>query len=295
MPYGYNAFYDLGRNVAAVARGAQNGSAALANIASTFIDAFNPIGGSDNWLNIVSPTLLDPVVDIERNRDFADRPIMPDQPQYDTPKPDSQRYWGSVSPLLKVTADKLNEITGGNHFQPGAIDVSPETMEHWANFVGGAAGAFVKRALVDLPAKLATGDDIVPNDIPFARKVVGRNFEGAGLGAFYERAEEIEGVFDAVKGLREEGAYEQAADAQAENRDLLALRNLATKVRKNLRDIRRQIQAVAEIDGIDATERRRRTDALEARRKAELDAFNKAYVERVKKPRERERAIVPVE
>jgi hypothetical protein len=295
MPYGYNALYDFGRNLGSLARGAQTGSATLGNIASTFADAFNPIGGTESWLNLISPTLIDPVVDLAQNEDYAGRPIMPEQPQYGTPIPDSQRYWGSVNPLLRVVADKLNEMTGGNHFKSGAIDVSPETLEHFSTFVGGAAGSFLKRTFVDLPAKIVAGEAIEANDIPFVRKVAGEIQESADIGDFYDRAEEIEAAHEEIKGLREEGRADEANEAQADSRDLLSLRSLASSVRKQLKSIRKSIAAVSEMPAIDAAERRKRLDDLAKLRKAAIDTFNRAYVERVKKPKQRDRALVPVE
>jgi hypothetical protein len=60
----------------------ERGMTAIADWAKGLLDAFNPVGGSNSLLNLISPTITDPIVDLVRNRDFADKPIMPDEKQF---------------------------------------------------------------------------------------------------------------------------------------------------------------------------------------------------------------------
>jgi hypothetical protein len=72
---------------------------------------------------------------------------MPEQLPLGTPKPESELYFKSVSPMAKAAAKKLNEFGGGNEFVSGQVDVgplkvgtdvSPEAMEHMVTaFTGG--------------------------------------------------------------------------------------------------------------------------------------------------------------
>jgi hypothetical protein len=178
MPWGYGAFHALGRNAAAMMRG-RGIATGLGNIAVDFIDAFNPVGGTNSILNLLAPTIVDPVVDLERNRDFANRPIMPDQPEHGTQIPNAQRYWGNVSPHWKAVTDFLTTASGGDKVQKGKIDVSPEVLEYLFGQATGSAGAFFDRTagLVGKLAKVADGDpnvDLSINDVPLARKVIGQ-------------------------------------------------------------------------------------------------------------------------
>jgi hypothetical protein len=144
MPWGYGAFHALGRNIGAMMRG-RGIATGLGNIAVDYIDAFNPVGGTNSILNLIAPTIIDPIVDLERNRDFANRPIMPDQPEHGTKLPNAQRYWGNVSPHWKSVTDFLTSASGGDKVVPGKIDVSPEVLEYLFGQVTGSAGAFFDR------------------------------------------------------------------------------------------------------------------------------------------------------
>ena len=68
----------------------------------------------------------DPFVDILRNRNYADRKIMPDVNIFKG-KPDSERAFPSVNKLYKEIAETVNKITGGNEQKAGYVDVSPES------------------------------------------------------------------------------------------------------------------------------------------------------------------------
>ena len=81
LPYGYNAFFAMGRTASEISSG-KRWQHSMASLLTTIVDSFNPIGGSDNIASFLSPTIGDPIVDLTRNRDFADRPIMPEQNQY---------------------------------------------------------------------------------------------------------------------------------------------------------------------------------------------------------------------
>ncbi|MFY8150623.1 MAG: LPD38 domain-containing protein, partial [Hyphomicrobiales bacterium] len=124
LPYGHNVFYGMGRGAIEGVFG-RPALEVAGDLGVAAIESFNPVGGASSLLNLIAPTVVDPIVDLSRNRDFADRPIMPDQPAYDTPLPDAQRYWSSVSPIWRTVTEALTDLTGGDQVKPGAIDVSP--------------------------------------------------------------------------------------------------------------------------------------------------------------------------
>jgi hypothetical protein len=72
------------------------------------------------------------------NREWNGRSIMPDD--YGGRKPDSQRFWPDASSASRGITRWLNNVTGGDEFEPGWIDVSPETLDHLTKFV--ATGVF---------------------------------------------------------------------------------------------------------------------------------------------------------
>ena len=243
MPYGYNAIFGLGRGLAEIGRrGGDRWQESLATIAQTGVDAFNPIGGTQSLLNLIAPTIVDPIVDLFRNRDFADRPIMPEQSSFEVPDPDAQRYFGSVAPHWKAITDFLTDVTGGDEVQAGAIDVSPETLEYLQGVFFGAAGQFFDRNL-GLAQKLVSSDpadEISANDFSFYRKVVGDVPPWREKSVFYERMRAVEQVIDDAKDYEEREDLEGLERLVADNEKLASLEGAVKSARKDMRAIRKE-------------------------------------------------------
>ena len=292
LPYGFNVFYDLGRNFAAYLRGHQGAGTTLGNILTTGVDAFNPVGGTQSLLNFLSPTVIDPLVDYTRNEDFAGRKIVPETP-FDQSKPESQKYWSSTGPVSRNVAEMLNSLTGGNEFKGGAIDVSPETLDQFFQFIFGAAGGFFSRT-GGLATKWLADQPIEMNDVPFARKVVQAQPPGVNRSLFYERAEQIEALAYEKKGLGKTGHKDEVAQLKIDHGDMLRLAKAAENARTMLANIRRIRNGVKADGSLTAEERKNRLEQLDLREKRQLDHFNKMYVDKVLKPQQAERAWIPV-
>jgi hypothetical protein len=153
MPYGFNAFYNTGRNMSAMLSGSNAFGDTIperimnrsANSLLAFLDAFNPLGGAQDILNFIAPTLADPVVDVMRNKDFANNDIVPERPSFGLPVPDSQKYWSNTSEIPKEIAAQINSLTGGNEVRKGFIDVSPEHLQYGFDYVTGGVGRLITR------------------------------------------------------------------------------------------------------------------------------------------------------
>jgi hypothetical protein len=281
LPYGFNAFHQMGRNLGAYMRGARSIGSATGNALQTFVDAFNPVGDTNSILNFFAPTVLDPIVDIAQNEDYSGRPIMPTANPYGPPEPDSQRYFANVSTISKVVADRLNEITGGDDFHSGAIDISPETFDYYAAWLGGGAFTFFKNGLVDLGKKAWNGEPIDGADLPLASAVIGRDPDTTDIGRLYDRLQEIELATAQIKQDIRAGDKEAAAEDRAKRGALVALRGTANATRDQLKDIRNAIKATEASTKLDETARAAKLQRLKERQKAIIDAFNSAYAKRV--------------
>lgn len=288
MPYGYNVFPAIGRATAEIYRGKrwQDSGAALA---STIIDAFNPIGGTESLLNLISPTFADPLIDLYAdNRDFAGRPIVPEQNPYETPEPDSQKYWATTNPVWQKTAEILNSITGGDDVVPGMVDVSPETLSYMFDYVTGAAGTFFADRVLGTGTKLLNGEAIEANDLPLVRKVVGGKPGWYDKAAFYSRASEIETAADRLKKYEENENDEVAASFEDKNAELLDLVGDVKDAKKALRSIRKdraQIDLDEKLGQIDAATAREERRLLKQDEQEVITDFNTIYMASVSKPK----------
>jgi hypothetical protein len=196
--YGYNFFHALGRNLAGVANDDIKGADGLVNIANSFKNSFNPIGGFDQFdlagfAQAISPTITDPVFSVLTNRTFSGSKIQPEPGQYDkSPPPASELYFPNVSKTSKELARTLNYVTGGDSVMPGKVSISPEVFDYVAGEAVGAAGAFIGR-LADATLKATTtGEKLFAGDVPLLRVVVGGNKPWQDVQAAYDRMREAE-------------------------------------------------------------------------------------------------------
>jgi len=197
MPYGLNIAVNLGRSLSRFQRGAYEIGEAGSSIMGTAIDNLNPIGGTNSFFNFASPTVTDPFVDILRNRDFSERPIVKETSPFDpTPPPNSQLYWSTTSPSAKWVAENLNQLTGGSKVEKGFVDVSPDMIEFWVGYLTGGIGRFSLQSFDFstniLPTALTEGfEDEFIRQTPFARKVIYSVSEREDLTNFIEKRDKV--------------------------------------------------------------------------------------------------------
>lgn len=280
MPYGYNVFANAGRTLAEVyRRGGDRWQESASNFVSSVADAFNPIGGTDSILKAIAPTIIDPIVDLEQNSDYSGRPIMPEQNPFEPPAPDAQRYFGSVGPHWRAITDWLTKATGGSDVEPGAIDVSPETLEHLSGVVFGAAGSFLDRN-VGLVGKLATGEEVEANDFPLVRKVYGEKPGWYDKSAFFDRVSQVEQATEYAKGYIEREDWDRFDAFVGKNEQLLSLEDATKAANKQLREIRkarRENDFAREMGKVDEATWSETNDAVKAAEKDVIGQFNTVW------------------
>jgi pyridoxal biosynthesis lyase PdxS len=210
LPYGFNAFFNAGRATARMARGGAGIGDTVQSVAMATVDAFNPIGGAGNYLNLVAPTVMDPFIDMARNRDFAERPIVPEQNPFGPQKPASQLYWNNTSPLYTEPAKWLSYLSGGLGDIPGNVEVSPEHLQFWTEYMLGGVGSFVRQSFgVGLAgvegAVTGSWPQVDSSDIPIARRLYGNVSSRNDLERYIENRDRVLSVSSTIKNAIETG------------------------------------------------------------------------------------------
>ena len=204
LGWGLNFFWNIGTEIgdALLANmepktfkyNAMDGASRLLN---SGLNAFNPIQSS-TLLQAVSPTIIDPVVQVAENKTFSGAPLMPEENKFaDVPTPDSQRYWKNVRPSSKAFAEWANSITGGDKVEKGKVDVSPETMDLIIDTYTGGLGKFVE-GMAGLPKTLSK-DEIDVRKIPIARRFVGTTNKNKGRSDYYDNVQEVKMIEKKIK------------------------------------------------------------------------------------------------
>jgi hypothetical protein len=191
VPFGYSIFNVLGNVIADAAYGDIDMGEAISRLFSGALDAFNPFGSTPTVAQLISPTVVDPIVQISENKNFFGGPIRPDQPPYQPKVPESELYFKSVRPQTKAITDWVYKITGGEDGKDWyTIDISPENIDHIIDFLGGGLGKFVSNTIATGTSLAKDGEFPALNKIPILRTTYGESSDYHNLRVVYDMLQE---------------------------------------------------------------------------------------------------------
>jgi hypothetical protein len=285
LGFGLNTLWDAGRTAAEIARrGGDRWLESAGNFASTVVDAFNPIGGTNSIANFVAPTFVDPFVDVMQNRDFFGSPIQPKENPFEPPVAPHRNHFSGVSPYAKQFTDILNAISGGDDVVPGALSVSPELVEHFLGFGTGGLGRFVGRTAA-IPAKLNDPEaEITVEDFPVVRSLWHTKNKWYDKGQFYDRMDLVRQTVDRTRDYLDRGQFDSAADYARAKESLLMLEPAMKAAQKEMRTIgkaRREIEGQMELGKIDRATYERERALIQKAEDIVVRRFNTEYVSTV--------------
>ena len=254
LPLGYNVFHNAGRHLAKMASGNEKPMQAAAGIVSSVASAFNPFGSNGSLVTMLTPSVGKPVVETITNTDFTGENIHPEgMPGLQAPA--SQMFFPSSSNLGQGIAEGLSRITGGDGaYNPGAVEIHPDDLDHITGSYLGGLGRFLSRAnnllgFATNPEKKALeGRELRARDVPFYRSFAG-NVSGTSvrgkydntiepyirLGKSYDQFMDEENL-EAVEAIEERDGerlmiYDYAADME---RDRIKLRREISEIQSDV-------------------------------------------------------------
>lgn len=282
LPYGYNMFFLLGGTAEGVIRGDLKATRAAGNIVGGLLGAFNPLGSEDSktltgtLLKNATPTIFRPAMDLAMNENFMGTQIYRENFPGGTPKPESTLGRRSTPEAYKVFADWLNRTSGGSQYRSGAVDINPDIMKYWIDYVSGGMGRFAGKT-IDAAAKSYNGTDIPSQQIPFLGKISGQVLPYDDQQKMYDRIDELRQYDAELKTLR-------GADRTAflnKYRGQISMNGIIHQTQSQLKNLRKQRDEIYSDPTLSAREQSQRVKAVELRMKAVTDHFNRAYREKV--------------
>ncbi|EMG9443117.1 hypothetical protein V5268_004363 [Escherichia coli] len=282
LPYGYNVFFLLGHTSEGVAAGDLTASRAAGNVIGGIIGAFSPIGSetsetlSGAFLKNAAPTILRPFANLAMNENFMGAQIYQENMPFGTPKPDSQSGRRSTPEAYKAFASWLNEFSGGSQYRPGAVDITPESLKFWIDYISGGTGRFISKT-TDAAVKSLNGIDIPEQQVPFLGKISGEVMPYADQQKMYDRMTEVAQYHAELKSLT--GA-ERTAFID-ENNGKLSMNGLSQDTRKRLKDLRKQRDAIYADSSLSLAQQAVMVKSVERDMKIAVDRFNREYNKKV--------------
>ena len=258
LPLGWNWFNVIGQQASQMTSGVVSPLEAFGNIVGTFVDSVNPLG-SGSFLNTAAPTVLDPAVDIGTNKDFFGEDIVPRR--FDETTPYAERYNPNVAPAAKWLTDTLSSLTGGSPERPGAIDWSPEWVEHLGEFVFGGIGRFVTRSMSTAEAWLSE-EPLDKGKVPFQRVFVGRDSTFADRDEYFQIRDAVHITEKELTARIAEGNREEAARIRRDHAREVKMIDFMDAAEKRLAKLRKDYKATKNALKMGEETRKKRLEAI---------------------------------
>ncbi|EMK7210225.1 hypothetical protein V9O54_004090 [Escherichia coli] len=282
LPYGYNVFFLLGHTAEGVAAGDLTASRAAGNVVGGILGAFSPIGSetsetlSGALLKNAAPTILRPFANLAMNENFMGAQIYQENMPFGTPKPDSQLGRRSTPEAYKSFASWLNTFSGGSQYRPGVVDITPESLKFWIDYISGGTGRFISKT-TDAAVKSLNGIDIPEQQVPFLGKISGEVMPYADQQKMYDRMTEVAQYHAELKSLR---GSERTAFID-ENNGKLSMNGLMQDTRKRLKDLRKQRDAIYADSTLSLAQQSAMVKSVDRDMKIAVDRFNREYNKKV--------------
>jgi len=241
-PWVYNTVWRLGGMLSETAAGARTAADTASETASLVLSTFNPMGGG-TVAQALTPTALDPLIQVIENKDFAGNQLRPINFPGAGHKPDSQLAWQSTPDEYKWLARKINEWSGGDVAHSGWIDVAPSTIQNTVNFLGGGLARFGMNVL-GMPQDIAE-QELELRNVPILRQLTTRPGTSIDTQKYYDR---VAAVLSAERAVKDYGRgptrdLEKRAEAKEKYKKELRLVSHVKDVERQLKSLRTRMRA----------------------------------------------------
>ena len=224
LPQEFRAIYGLGELATTMMSGQDPMTRTEAMWAAaeqlTQVLPINFLEGGGSW-TAFAPTALKPIVEASINKSWTGLPIYKETP-YNTDDPEWTKAFKSVSSEVKATTKFLSDITDGDDYTPGAINLNPAQIEYIAKGMLGGLYSFPDKIIKT--AKMGFGDQPVEaKDMPFVNRlyVFGdeRTKERAINNAFFKYTKEYDQTKKLIRNYEDEA--DRGSLRYAEKLDLM--------------------------------------------------------------------------
>jgi len=282
VAYGFGIFHAMGNYLSDLNHGADKSEIAV-KLASGMFENFsvfgNPIVGDDGNTEIrmdqVLPTLPKLIMAPGINMDSLGRQIHP--VKYQDSVPDSQLMWRSVrGTAYEDIAHFMNDITGGSQYNPGAIDISPNTIKYWVTALTGGAGRFMSDITT---GGLNAAEGISPEieNVPVLRKFIREPGVNDSRGAFHKAKKEAQTAAErAGKALRN-GDMPEYTKMMTELQPIIDIAKYASDAQKMASMARDEIMRIQLDKDMSKAEKKLRIKEIELQEQRVYDQFLSAF------------------
>ncbi|WP_312531277.1 LPD38 domain-containing protein [Comamonas sp.] len=281
MPLGFHVLPNLGRKmVDAAFHNDPTVSRAkyVGDMAAIVLNAYNPFGGSDNMMQMFTPTWADPAIALATNKDWMGKSIFKEVRDINHPTPGHARVKDATALPYRWAARGINAATGGSEWEQGAISPTPEAIQY---LVEQAFGGVLREAnkLGATATAAATGEELAPHQWFLVGRVYGNTTGMNGQsGTYYDNTKRINVALAEAKARIERGENVDAVLKDVPLAKAAGVEKLADKRVSDLTKLRRKVQAS------DLPDKKDQVKAINKEIESTMRLLNLAVAEVVKQP-----------
>lgn len=206
--------------------------------------AFNPMGGgniftTDGALRTLAPTLVDPLIELAANKNFAGteiekRPFYAEgdnRPGFQRARESTQRT--TTGQAYLGISKAINTMTGGNDFEAGVMSPTPERMRYLAQVVGGGVLREFEKS-INTSMGLINDEEVTARGIPVVGRFYGEiDSNQSERSRYFETSKTIKKNETSRKAADKAGATD-IADNITKNNPEVEMANYLNKVQGNI-------------------------------------------------------------
>ena len=214
-PYGYNFFTNIGRLSAELAFGINSPEESAQYLAENVMLNFLPISpaSGDSWDEMARgfyPDLLEVHLDMLANKNFFGSDIYIEQNSFMIEKSAAYNSRRSTRKMFTGAAEFLNDATGGDKYEDGALSFNPDKMQYAFGYFLGGVGRFASQS-GDVASRMMNNEEFRKQDMPI-------------VGTFFETPSEYEDRFEFYANWEETRKIEAKLKEATTKEELVGLR-----------------------------------------------------------------------
>jgi hypothetical protein len=244
----------------------------------TIAGSFNPLGGgniftTDGALKTLAPSVIDPVIELGFNRNFAGNSIerAPYRGETDTrpgvarTKESTQR--STTGQAYMGISKAINSMSGGTDYEAGAVSPTPERLRYLAQTVGGGVLREIEKT-INASTATSRGEKVKMSQIPVAGRFYGEvDGDQVKTSRYFENSRKLDQLETTTKTVIKAGDSAALEKLQKEHPEI-ALINLGNRVQSAVAKLNKM--AVQTIGDPAATK------TIDENRVATMDVLNEA-------------------
>lgn len=246
MALGYNLLPNTGRLLTEMAYFGEPGKRMLSLLGS-WAGGVNPMGSVDlsskgGLAQLIAPSFVDPLIQLDSNKNAFGRPISKEERNPLDPTPAPDRVFKGASQLGRGISWGLDRASGGDGFEPGAIQITPDQVDFiFGQLTGGVGREGLK--MYQFAANQVTGDSTPLSRVPLVGMFYDETKSDQNVSAkFYEIETKIHTAWNGVAGQEDS----DKASAYFDKHPAAALEKYATSITASLTKINKARKAADE-------------------------------------------------